>query len=82
MTIIEEVPTTGRQPALDGVEYGLVDDDEVEEVPFNCSARAWNAAKFLGPDSTALAEKTIPCPQWFACLQKAQIGFVSLTWTV
>jgi hypothetical protein len=32
----------------------------VLEVPFSCFARAWKAAKFLGPDSTALAEKTIP----------------------
>jgi len=29
-------------------------------VPFNDFALAWKAAKFLGPDSTALAEKTIP----------------------
>lgn len=32
----------------------------VLEVPFSCFARAWKAAKFLEPDSTALAEKTIP----------------------
>jgi len=34
-----------------------------------CLARAWNAAKLFGPDSTALAEKTIPEAQWFVCLQ-------------
>jgi len=32
----------------------------VLEVPLSCFARAWKAAKFLEPDSTALAEKTIP----------------------
>ncbi len=44
----------------DGVPYGDVVDDVV---PFNCLARAWKAAKFLGPDSTALAANTMPCPQ-------------------
>jgi len=33
------------------------------EVPFSSLASAWNAAKFLGPDSTALTEKTMPDPQ-------------------
>lgn len=63
ITTIEEVPTAGRQPALDGVEYGLDDDEPELEVPFNCLARSWNAPKFLGPDSTVLAAKTIPWPQ-------------------
>ena len=36
-------------------------DEEV--VPLSFSASAWNAVKLFGPDSTALAEKTIPCPQ-------------------
>lgn len=32
-------------------------------VPFCCLARSTKAEKFLGPSSTALAEKTMPAPQ-------------------
>jgi len=45
-------------------------------VPFCCLARSWKAEKFFGPVSIALTEKTMPEPQWFACRQYAQIGFV------
>jgi len=45
----------------DGVDDDAVVDDAV--VPFCCFAAAWNAAKLLGPDSTALTLKTIPEPQ-------------------
>lgn len=48
----------------------------VVEVPFSCFARAWNAANVFALDSSAFTEKTIPDPQWFACLQKAQMGVV------
>jgi len=53
--------------------------DDVDVVPFCCFAAAWNAAKLLGPDSTAFTLKTMPEPQWVACLQYAQMGAVSLT---
>jgi hypothetical protein len=36
------------------------------EVPLSALALAWKAAKLFGPLSIALAEKTMPCPQWFA----------------
>jgi len=65
-------------------EYGvLVDEDpdpvDDEVVPFCCFAAAWKAAKLLGPDSTEFTLKTIPEPQWLACLQYAQMGVVALT---
>lgn len=39
------------------------DNDDDAVVPFCCFAAASNAAKLLGPDSTALTLKTIPEPQ-------------------
>lgn len=51
----------------------------VDDVPFCALAAAWNAAKLLGPVSTAFALNTIPEPQCPACLQYAQIGVVSFT---
>lgn len=35
----------------------------VDELEFEARARPLKAAKLLGPDSTALIEKTIPCAQ-------------------
>lgn len=48
-----------------------VDDEEepldVEvDVPLSCFASETNASKLFAPDSTALAAKTMPDPQWFA----------------
>jgi len=48
-------------------------------VPFCAFAAAWNASKVLEPLSTALTLKTIPEPQWPACLQYAHIGAVEFT---
>ena len=64
--LVVNVPAMER-PALLAPEVEL-------PVPLSCIARAWNAAKLLGPLSTALTENTMPWPQWVACLQYTQIG--------
>ncbi|KAL7283042.1 hypothetical protein ACG7TL_002466 [Trametes sanguinea] len=58
--------------ALDPEEEPLL--DEPVDIAF-----ALKAAKLLGPDSMAFAEKTMPAAQWLAglvCLQKTQMGAV------
>lgn len=54
-------------------------DAEAVTVPFCAFAAAWNAPKLFGPVSIALTLKTIPEPQWLACLQYAHIGAVEFT---
>ena len=54
---------TGRAPEVEDDSAPEAVPVEDEDVPLVFSARAWKAAKLLGPDSTAFAEKTIPCPQ-------------------
>jgi len=57
-------------------------DADAAEVPLIRSASSRKFSKLLGPVSTALAENTIPEPQCPVCLQKTQIGAVSLTMMV
>lgn len=51
-----ELPELADADAVEVVE-------ELTDVPFNCFASCWKAAKLFGPSATALAANTMPWPQ-------------------
>lgn len=61
------VPATVTPSAALEDEVDVLEDDvaveDVVDVPLSWIALAWNASKLFGPASTALTEKTMPCPQ-------------------